>query len=286
MSHGRPRFAGFALMGYSHGPRRSRLHAVATLDAAGNTVDAGGAMPHRGAIGWSTRNPLCLLPRLRFKQQLRASLNAGSPVHRLEPEFMRCPARGWEASGRRLPNDLDKLATTTMAFRSREVLDEMWRGFAPWASTCIISSTRTAPAILKSIHLRLCLKSADNFTSSKCRSSRSPTSTADRDVSCRSRCEPRRHRPAHFHCRWVFGDAEDAFYDKNYKSGMGLSKWRSIPSGVLHMRAAFARSPRPPFIPTQRLVVAVLCPAPRGHPLTLHYGDNNRPACSSYRMVV
>jgi len=133
------------------------------------------------------------------------------------------------------------------------------------------------------------LKSADNFTFVKMAVSEIAHKHGMTATFMPKPFANRAGSGAHFHVSLGSATQKNAFYDKNDKSGMGLSKmaYQFLAGRPASWRAAFCAvaAAHRQFLQAAGSW-AVLCRAPRGHPLTLPTATTTVPPASAYRMVV
>jgi glutamine synthetase len=124
------------------------------------------------------------------------------------------------------------------------------------------------------------LKSADNFTFVKMAASEIAHKHGMTATFMPKPFSNRAGSGAHFHVSVGSAKVKNAFYDKNDKSGMGLSSMAyHFLGGVLHHARALCAVAAPTVNSYKRLVVGRALSGATWAPAYIAYGDNNRTAC-------
>ncbi len=276
-------FAGFALWGFGMGPEGPDYMAVGDL----STLQDIPWMPGYARIicnGVVNKKPYAYCSRVAVQAQIARLTERGLTMYTgIEPEFMLLSRR---ADGTLGPADatdnLDKPCYDYKGlYRSREVLDE------------IVASLRAVGIDVYQIDhedgngqfeinftYADALKSADNFTFVKMAAGEIAHKHGLTATFMPKPFANRAGSGAHFHVSLGTARQKNAFYDKNDKSGMGLSGMAyHFLGGVLHHARALCAVAAPTVNSYKRLVVGRALSGATWAPAYIAYGDNNRTAC-------
>jgi glutamine synthetase len=238
-------FAGFALWGFGMGPEGPDYMAVGDLvDPAGHSVDAGLRAAHLQRRGQQETLSLLLAGRAAGANRA-AHRSAGSPC---SPASNRssccCPGARTEAWVPPIPPTIwtSRATTTRACTAAREVLDEMVAGLrAVGIDVYQIDHEDGNGQFEINFTYADALKSADNFTFVKMAASEIAHKHGMIATFMPKPFSNRAGSGAHFHVSVGSAAQKNAFYDKNDKSGMGLSPMAyQFLAGVLQHARAFA----------------------------------------------
>ncbi len=219
-------FAGFALWGFGMGPEGPDYMAVGDL----STLQDIPWMPGYARIicnGVVNKKPYAYCSRVALQSQIARLTERGLTMYTgIEPEFMLLSRRPDGTLGPADPTDgLDKPCYDYKGlYRSREVLDEMVAGLrAVGIDVYQIDHEDGNGQFEINFTYADALKSADNFTFVKMAVSEI---AHKHGVTATFMPKPFANRAgsgAHFHVSVGSAKQKNAFYDKNDKTGMGLS---------------------------------------------------------------
>src|SRR5580698_5003855 len=276
-------FAGLALWGFGMGPEGPDYMAVGDL----STLQLIPWMPGYARLicnGVVNRKSYPYCSRVALQAQIARLEERGLTLYTgIEPEFMLLSRRADGSLGPADPTDnLDKPCYDYKGlYRSRDVLDEMVAGLrAVGIDVYQIDHEDGNGQFEINFTYADALKSADNFTFVKMAASEIAHKHGMTATFMPKPFANRAGSGAHFHVSVGTAKQKNAFYDKNDKSGMGLSKMAyHFLGGVLQHARAFCAVAAPTVNSYKRLVVGrALSGATRG-PAYVAYGDNNRTAC-------
>jgi glutamine synthetase len=276
-------FAGFALWGFGMGPEGPDYMAVGDLA----TLQDIPWMPGYARIicnGVVNRKPYAYCSRVALQAQIARLTERGLTLYTgIEPEFMLLSRR---ADGSLGPadstDDLDKPCYDYKGlYRSREVLDEIVAALrAVGIDVYQIDHEDGNGQFEINFTYADALKSADNFTFVKMAVSEI---AHKRGLTATFMPKPFANRAgsgAHFHVSVGSAKQKNAFYDKNDKSGMGLSAMAyHFLGGVLQHARGLCAVAAPTVNSYKRLVVGRALSGATWAPAYITYGDNNRTAC-------
>jgi glutamine synthetase len=201
----------------------------------------------------------------------------------IEPEFMLLSRQADGSLGPADPTDnLDKPCYDYKGlYRSREVLDEMVAGLrAVGIDVYQIDHEDGNGQFEINFTYADALKSADNFTFVKMAVSEIAHKHGLTATFMPKPFANRAGSGAHFHVSVGSAKQKNAFYDKNDKSGMGLSAMAyHFLGGVLQHARALCAVAAPTVNSYKRLVVGRALSGATWAPAYIAYGDNNRTAC-------
>src|SRR6266446_6558301 len=273
-------FAGFALWGFGMGPEGPDYMAVGDL----STLQDIPWMPGYARIvcnGVVNKKPYAYCSRVALQAQIARLTERGLTLYTgIEPEFMLLSRR---ADGSLGPadstDDLDKPCYDYKGlYRSREVLDEMVAGLrAVGIDVYQIDHEDGNGQFEINFTYADALKSADNFTFVKMAVSEIAHKHGMTATFMPKPFANRAGSGAHFHVSLGSATQKNAFYDKNDKSGMGLSKMAyQFLAGVLHHARGLCAVAAPTVNSYKRLVVGRALSGATWAPAYITYGDNNR----------
>ncbi len=239
-------FAGFALWGFGMGPEGPDYMAVGDL----STLQDIPWMPGYARIicnGVVNKKPYAYCSRVALQAQIARLAERGLTLYTgIEPEFMLLSRRADGSLGPADPTDnLDKPCYDYKGlYRSREVLDEMVAALrAVGIDVYQIDHEDGNGQFEINFTYADALKSADNFTFVKMAASEIAHKHGMTATFMPKPFANRAGSGAHFHVSMGSASQKNAFYDKNDKSGMGLSAMAyHFLGGVLqHARALVRR---------------------------------------------
>jgi glutamine synthetase len=226
--------------------------------------------------------PYC--SRVALQAQIARLTERGLTLYTgIEPEFMLL-SRGADGSlGPADPTDnLDKPCYDYKGlFRTREVLDEMVAALrAVGIDVYQIDHEDGNGQFEINFTYADALKSADNFTFVKMAASEIAHKHGMTATFMPKPFANRAGSGAHFHVSIGSAKQKNAFYDKNDKSGMGLSTMAyHFLGGILKHARALCAVAAPTVNSYKRLVVGRALSGATWAPAYIAYGDNNRTAC-------
>jgi glutamine synthetase len=276
-------FAGFALWGFGMGPEGPDYMAVGDL----STLQDIPWMPGYARIvcnGVVNKKSYPYCSRVALQAQIARLTERGLTLFTgIEPEFMLL-SRGADGSlGPADPTDnLDKPCYDYKGlFRTREVLDEMVASLrAVGIDVYQIDHEDGNGQFEINFTYADALKSADNFTFVKMAASEIAHKHGMTATFMPKPFANRAGSGAHFHVSIGSAKQKNAFYDKNDKSGMGLSTMAyHFLGGILKHARALCAVAAPTVNSYKRLVVGRALSGATWAPAYIAYGDNNRTAC-------
>jgi glutamine synthetase len=276
-------FAGFALWGFGMGPEGPDYMAVGDL----STLQDIPWMPGYARIvcnGVVNKKSYPYCSRVALQAQIARLTERGLTLYTgIEPEFMLL-SRGADGSlGPADPTDnLDKPCYDYKGlFRTREVLDEMVASLrAVGIDVYQIDHEDGNGQFEINFTYADALKSADNFTFVKMAASEIAHKHGMTATFMPKPFANRAGSGAHFHVSIGSAKQKNAFYDKNDKSGMGLSTMAyHFLGGILKHARALCAVAAPTVNSYKRLVVGRALSGATWAPAYIAYGDNNRTAC-------
>jgi glutamine synthetase len=276
-------FAGFALWGFGMGPEGPDYMAVGDL----STLQDIPWMPGYARIvcnGVVNKKSYPYCSRVALQAQIARLTERGLTLFTgIEPEFMLL-SRG--ADGSLGPADpTDNLDTPCYdykgLFRTREVLDEMVASLrAVGIDVYQIDHEDGNGQFEINFTYADALKSADNFTFVKMAASEIAHKHGMTATFMPKPFANRAGSGAHFHVSIGSAKQKNAFFDKNDKSGMGLSTMAyHFLGGILKHARALCAVAAPTVNSYKRLVVGRALSGATWAPAYIAYGDNNRTAC-------
>ena len=276
-------FAGFALWGFGMGPEGPDYMAVGDL----STLQDIPWMPGYARIicnGVVNKKPYPYCSRVALQRQTDRLAERGFTLYTgIEPEFMLLSRQADGSLGPADPTDnLDKPCYDYKGlYRSREVLDEMVAGLrAVGIDVYQIDHEDGNGQFEINFTYADALKSADNFTFVKMAASEIAHKHGLTATFMPKPFANRAGSGAHFHVSLGSAKQKNAFYDKNDKSGMGLSAMAyHFLGGVLQHARALCAVAAPTVNSYKRLVVGRALSGATWAPAYNAYGDNNRTAC-------
>jgi glutamine synthetase len=276
-------FAGFALWGFGMGPEGPDYMAVGDL----STLQDIPWMPGYARIvcnGVVNKKSYPYCSRVALQAQIARLTERGFTLFTgIEPEFMLL-SRGADGSlGPADPTDnLDKPCYDYKGlFRTREVLDEMVASLrAVGIDVYQIDHEDGNGQFEINFTYADALKSADNFTFVKMAASEIAHKHGMTATFMPKPFANRAGSGAHFHVSIGSAKQKNAFFDKNDKSGMGLSTMAyHFLGGILKHARALCAVAAPTVNSYKRLVVGRALSGATWAPAYIAYGDNNRTAC-------
>jgi len=276
-------FAGFALWGFGMGPEGPDYMAVGDL----STLQDIPWMPGYARIvcnGVVNKKSYPYCSRVALQAQIARLTERGLTLFTgIEPEFMLL-SRGADGTlGPADPTDnLDKPCYDYKGlFRTREVLDEMVASLrAVGIDVYQIDHEDGNGQFEINFTYADALKSADNFTFVKMAASEIAHKHGMTATFMPKPFANRAGSGAHFHVSIGSAKQKNAFYDKNDKSGMGLSTMAyHFLGGILKHARALCAVAAPTVNSYKRLVVGRALSGATWAPAYIAYGDNNRTAC-------
>jgi len=276
-------FAGFALWGFGMGPEGPDYMAVGDL----STLQDIPWMPGYARIvcnGVVNKKSYPFCSRVALQAQIARLTERGLTLFTgIEPEFMLL-SRGADVTlGPADPTDnLDKPCYDYKGlFRTREVLDEMVASLrAVGIDVYQIDHEDGNGQFEINFTYADALKSADNFTFVKMAASEIAHKHGMTATFMPKPFANRAGSGAHFHVSIGSAKQKNAFYDKNDKSGMGLSTMAyHFLGGILKHARALCAVAAPTVNSYKRLVVGRALSGATWAPAYIAYGDNNRTAC-------
>ena len=276
-------FAGFALWGFGMGPEGPDYMAVGDL----STLQDIPWMPGYARIicnGVVNKKPYPFCSRVALQTQIARLTERGLTMYTgIEPEFMLLSRRADGSLGPAdATDDLDKPCYDYKGlYRSRAVLDEMVAGLrAVGIDVYQIDHEDGNGQFEINFTYADVLKSADNFTFVKMAASEVAHKHGMIATFMPKPFSNRTGSGAHFHVSLGSATEKNAFYDKNDKSGMGLSQmaYRFL-GGVLEHARGLCAVAAPTINSYKRLVVGRSLSGATWAPAYITYGDNNRTAC-------
>jgi glutamine synthetase len=276
-------FAGFALWGFGMGPEGPDYMAVGDL----STLQDIPWMPGYARLicnGVVNKKPYAYCSRVAVQAQIARLTERGLTMYTgIEPEFMLLSRRADGSLGPADTTDnLDKPCYDYKGlYRSREVLDEMVAGLrAVGIDVYQIDHEDGNGQFEINFTYADALKSADNFTFVKMAVSEIAHKHGLTATFMPKPFANRAGSGAHFHVSLGTAKQKNAFYDKNDKSGMGLSTMAyHFLGGVLQHARALCAVAAPTVNSYKRLVVGRALSGATWAPAYIAYGDNNRTAC-------
>jgi glutamine synthetase len=276
-------FAGFALWGFGMGPEGPDYMAVGDL----STLQDIPWMPGYARLicnGVVNKKPYAYCSRVAVQAQIARLTERGLTMYTgIEPEFMLLSRRADGSLGPADTTDnLDKPCYDYKGlYRSREVLDEMVAGLrAVGIDVYQIDHEDGNGQFEINFTYADALKSADNFTFVKMAASEIAHKHGLTATFMPKPFANRAGSGAHFHVSLGTAKQKNAFYDKNDKSGMGLSTMAyHFLGGVLQHARALCAVAAPTVNSYKRLVVGRALSGATWAPAYIAYGDNNRTAC-------
>lgn len=276
-------FAGFALWGFGMGPEGPDYMAVGDLSTLQNIP----WMPGYARLicnGVVSKKPYPFCSRVALQTQIARLTERGLTLFTgIEPEFMLLRRREDGSLGPAdATDDLDKPCYDYKGmYRMRPVLDEMVEGLrAVGIDVYQIDHEDGNGQFEINFTYAEALKSADNFTFVKMAASEIAHKHGMIATFMPKPFSNRTGSGAHFHVSVGSKTEKNAFYDKNDKSGMGLSALAyHFLAGVLAHAPAFCAIAAPTVNSYKRLVVGRSLSGATWAPAYIAYGDNNRTAC-------
>jgi glutamine synthetase len=276
-------FAGFALWGFGMGPEGPDYMAVGDL----STLQDIPWMPGYARIicnGVVNKKAYPYCSRVALQAQIARLTERGLTLYTgIEPEFMLLTRRADGSLGPAdATDDLDKPCYDYKGlYRTREVLDEMVAALrAVGIDVYQIDHEDGNGQFEINFTYADALKSADNFTFVKMAASEIAHKHGMIATFMPKPFPNRAGSGAHFHVSIGSAKQKNAFYDKNDKSGMGLSKMAyQFLAGVLQHARALCAVAAPTVNSYKRLVVGRALSGATWAPAYIAYGDNNRTAC-------
>ena len=264
-------FAGFALWGFGMGPEGPDYMAVGDL----STLQDIPWMPGYARIicnGVVNKKPYPYCSRVALQKQTARLAERGLTLYTgIEPEFMLLSRQADGSLGPADPTDnLDKPCYDYKGlYRSREVLDEMVAGLRA-----------VGVDVYQIDHEDGNGQFEINFTFVKMAVSEIAHKHGLTATFMPKPFANRAGSGAHFHVSVGSAKQKNAFYDKNDKSGMGLSAMAyHFLGGVLQHARALCAVAAPTVNSYKRLVVGRALSGATWAPAYIAYGDNNRTAC-------
>jgi glutamine synthetase len=230
------------------------------------------------------KKPYDYCSRVALQKQIARLSERGFTLYTgIEPEFMLLTRRADGSLGPAdATDDLDKPCYDYKGLsRTREVLDDMVAGLrAVGIDVYQIDHEDGNGQFEINFTYADVLKSADNFTFVKMAASEIAHKHGMIATFMPKPFPNRAGSGAHFHVSIGTAKQKNAFYDKNDKSGMGLSTMAyHFLAGVLEHARAFCAVAAPTVNSYKRLVVGRALSGATWAPAYIAYGDNNRTAC-------
>jgi glutamine synthetase len=234
--------------------------------------------------GVVNKKPYPYCSRVALQSQIERLTKRGLTLYTgIEPEFMLLSRRADGSLGPAdATDDLDKPCYDYKGlFRTREVLDEMVAALrAVGIDVYQIDHEDGNGQFEVNFTYADALKSADNFTFVKMAASEIAHKHGMTATFMPKPFPNRAGSGAHFHVSIGSAKQKNAFYDKNDKSGMGLSTMAyHFLGGVLQHARALCAVAAPTVNSYKRLVVGRALSGATWAPAYIAYGDNNRTAC-------
>src|SRR3984893_6388570 len=276
-------FAGFALWGFGMGPEGPDYMAVGDL----STLQDIPWMPGYARIvcnGTVRGKPYPYCSRVALQAQIARLTERGLTMYAgIEPEFMLLARRADGSLGPADPtDDLDKPCYASKGlYRTPATLEANVSGLvAGGIDVYQIDHEDGNGQFEINFTYADALKSADNFTFVKMAASEIAHKHGMIATFMPKPFPNRAGSGAHFHVSLGSATQKNAFYDKNDKSGMGLSMMEyQFLAGVLHHAPGLCAVAAPTVNSYKRLVVGRALSGATWAPAYITYGDNNRTAC-------